>query len=83
MPVVAVVEGAKVAFYANEHPPAHFHVLFAEHRAVVYIASLTITAGGLPAAKLRKILAWAASRQDALRARFEAALAHERVEPIA
>jgi hypothetical protein len=46
------------------------------------MSSLTIRAGALPAAKRRKILAWAASSQDALRARFEAARAHERVEPI-
>ena len=30
MPIVAVVEGVKIAFYANEHPPAHFHALIAE-----------------------------------------------------
>ena len=60
MPVVAVVDGVKGAFYANEHPPAHFHVLYAEHRAVVEIASLTIVAGALPAAKRRTILAWTA-----------------------
>jgi uncharacterized protein DUF4160 len=81
-PVVAIVDGVKVAFCANEHPPAHFHASIAEHRAVIAIDSLTIVAGRLPAAKRAKVLAWAATRKDELRARFEAARAHERVEPI-
>jgi len=37
MPVVAIVDGVKIAFYANEHPPAHFHATIAEHRAVIDI----------------------------------------------
>ena len=39
MPIVAVVDGVKIAFYANERPPAHFHVMIAEHRAVFDIAA--------------------------------------------
>ena len=56
MPVVAVVDGVKIAFYANEHPPAHFHAMIAEHRAVFDIATLTITAGSLP-----RVEAWKGS----------------------
>ncbi|HWG06552.1 MAG TPA: DUF4160 domain-containing protein [Beijerinckiaceae bacterium] len=41
----------KIAFYANEHPPAHFHAIIAEHRAVVDISRATILEGSLPAAK--------------------------------
>src|SRR5690349_25179817 len=29
MPTVAVVDGVRIVFYANEHPPAHFHAVFA------------------------------------------------------
>jgi hypothetical protein len=82
MPVVAVVDGVKIVFYANEHPPAHFHAVIAERRAVVDIVSMKITAGSLPAAKRGKVLAWAANHKDALLERFAAALAHEKVEPI-
>jgi hypothetical protein len=82
MPVVAIVDGVKIAFYANEHPPAHFHATIAEHRAVIDIVGLTITAGSLPATKRGKVLAWAASRQGLLLERFAAAIAHEKVEPI-
>jgi hypothetical protein len=69
-------------FYANEHPPAHFHAKIAEFQAVVDIDSVTIVAGRLPPAQTRSVLAWAASRQDRLRQMFVAAMAHERVGPI-
>jgi hypothetical protein len=82
VPVVAIVDGVKIMFYANEHPPAHFHAKIAEFQAVVDIDRLTITAGRLPPAQLRSVLAWAASRQDRLRRTFAAAMAHEEVGPI-
>ncbi len=82
MPVVAIIDGVKISFYANEHPPAHFHATFAEHRAVIEIASLSIVAGSLPTAKRVKVLVWASARKLALLERFAAAIAHERVEPI-
>jgi hypothetical protein len=82
VPVVAIVDGVKIMFYANEHPPAHFHAKIAEFQAVVDIDSVTIVAGRLPPAQTRSVLAWAASRQDRLRQTFVSALAHERVGPI-
>jgi hypothetical protein len=82
MPTVAIVDGVRIVFYANEHPPAHFHAVIAEHRAVVDIVGLKILGGSLPAAKRVKVLSWAAPRRDALLERFAAAVAHEKVEPI-
>jgi hypothetical protein len=68
VPVVAIVDGVKIMFYANEHPPAHFHAKIAEFQAVVDIDSVTIVTGR--------------SRQDRLRLTFAAAMAHEKVGPI-
>jgi Domain of unknown function (DUF4160) len=82
MPIVAFIEGVKIVFYANEHPPAHFHALIAEHRAVVDIVRAKITAGSLPHAKRAAVLAWTAGHKAALLERFAAAVAHEKVEPI-
>jgi hypothetical protein len=59
MAIIAVVEGAKLYMYANDHPPPHFHILFAEHRAVIDLRTLKVTEGALPKAKLRAILKWA------------------------
>ena len=66
MPRLAVIDGAKLLMYSNDHPPPHFHVLFAEHRAVVDIETLALSRGELPKAKLRAILKWAAPRRAKL-----------------
>ncbi len=82
MPVVAVVEGVKIVFYTNKHPPAHFHALIAEHRAVVDVVGTKITAGSLPAAKRAKVLASTPARKGVLLCASPAALTHEKLEPI-
>lgn len=66
MTVLAKVEGVKLFMYGNDHPPAHFHALFAEYRAVINIETLTMTKGELPRPKLRAVLAWAAPRRAKL-----------------
>lgn len=66
MPDVAIVEGIKIQFYWDEHPPAHFHVEYAEYRAQVAIANLQIIKGGLPRAQYRKVVAWAKPRKNQL-----------------
>jgi hypothetical protein len=52
--------------YRNDHTPPHFHALVAENRAVIDIETLEVIAGHLPKHKLRGVLKWAASRQNAL-----------------
>jgi hypothetical protein len=52
--------------YWNDHAPPHFHALLAEHRAVIDIETLTVIEGYLPKHKLRGVLKWAESRQNAL-----------------
>jgi hypothetical protein len=42
MPTVAVIDGVKIQFYAAEHPPPHFHAVFAEYRASIGIADLRV-----------------------------------------
>jgi Domain of unknown function (DUF4160) len=82
MPIVALVDGVRIMFYANEHPPPHFHAQFAEHRAVIDIESLSMSDGYLPVVKRRRVLAWAATRTHLLHRAFAQATAHEKVEPI-
>jgi hypothetical protein len=67
VPTIAIVNGVRIVMYWNDHAPAHFHALLAEHRAVIEIDGLVV-GGYLPKHKLRSILKWAASRQDALHA---------------
>jgi hypothetical protein len=83
MPVVARVDGVHILFYANEHPPPHFHAKIGEYQAVIEIETLSVTEGFLPIAKRRIVLAWATTRKDALHDAFMRATSHGKVEPIA
>jgi len=66
MALIAIVDGTKLYMYGNDHPPPHFHVLFAEHRAVIDIKTLKLSRGDLPKSKLRAVVKWARPRRDKL-----------------
>ncbi len=66
MPLVATVDGIKILFYHDEHPPAHFHARYAEHEAMIEIGSLVVLEGRLPRPQLRKIRDWAGTREKDL-----------------
>jgi hypothetical protein len=82
VPTVAIVEGVKVQFYAQEHPPPHFHAVFAEYRAQIGIDSLQILNGRLPPAKLAAVISWATPRRAALLRAWDTTLAKRRPEKI-
>ncbi|WP_428031750.1 DUF4160 domain-containing protein [Ancylobacter sp.] len=82
MPVVALVDGVKIKFYANDHPPPHFHAEFAEHRAVIHIRTLRVAQGSLPEAKRRAVIEWAASRQAELINAYTSAIAKLPLRPM-
>lgn len=66
MPTVAIVEGVRIRFYPQEHPPPHFHAVIAEHRARIRIRPLGLLNGSLPPAKLSVVLSWAEPRTQTL-----------------
>jgi hypothetical protein len=82
MPIVAIIDGMKVQFFPNEHPPPHFHVEFAEYRALVRIDTISLWKGTLPRNKLRVVLDWARPRQAILLETWNAAIANERIGRI-
>ncbi len=66
MSIIGIVDAAKLYMYPNDHPPPHFHVLFAEYRAVIDIRTMKLSRGDLPKAKLRAIIKWARPRRAKL-----------------
>ena len=48
MPTIAVVEGVRIEIYFGDHPPPHLHATYAEHRAMISIATGDILEGSLP-----------------------------------
>jgi hypothetical protein len=66
MPVVAIVNGIKIEFYFDEHPPPHFHARYAEFLAQIDIGTLEIIRGSLPRPQMHTIQQWAIPRRQAL-----------------
>jgi len=66
VPVVAIVDGVKIEFYPDEHPPPHFHARSAEFVAQIEIRNCRVLRGSLPPAKLNRVLSWAARHQSGL-----------------
>lgn len=66
MPTVAVLDGIKIQFVYDDHPPPHFHATHAEFNAVILIEPLEMAEGQLPKGQMRKVTTWARTRQDEL-----------------
>ncbi len=58
-------------FAPSEHPPPHFHVYYAEHKAIVDIRICEISEGSLPKKQTKLVLAWAELHQEELMADWE------------
>jgi hypothetical protein len=71
VPTVAVVDGVKILFYAGDHPPAHFHAIFAEYEAKIAIEDLVVDRGRLPPGKLRAVLRLGVDPEGAVAVRLE------------
>jgi Domain of unknown function (DUF4160) len=72
MPVVAIINGIKIEFYFDEHPPPHFHARYGEFVAQIDVETLEIMKGSLPRPQMRTIQQWATSRRQALRQAWDA-----------
>jgi len=66
MALIAIVDGAKLYMYPNDHPPPHFHILIVGHHAVIDVRTLKLIKGEVPKAKLGGILKWARRRRPQL-----------------
>jgi hypothetical protein len=72
MPVVAIINGIKIEFYFDEHPPPHFHARYGEFVAQIDLETLEIIKGSLPRPQMRTIQQWATARRRALREAWDA-----------
>jgi hypothetical protein len=59
MPTIKIIDSIKIDLYAREHPPPHFHAIFAEYEELIVIRTLETYAGKIPAAQRKKVIAWA------------------------
>jgi hypothetical protein len=80
MPEISRFYGIIIRMYPGDHPPPHFHAVYAEHEAFVEIETGRVLYGSLPATALRLVQMWAAEHQNELRQHWASA---ERSEPLA
>lgn len=68
MPTIKRFANCKIAVYADDHIPPHFHIEGRGFRAVVEIETMAVRAGD--ARKAAEAMEWAASNRDLLRAEW-------------
>jgi hypothetical protein len=56
LPTLKIIDSIKIDVYAREHPPPHFHAIYAEHEELIEIKTLSTYAGGLPKSQRKKKL---------------------------
>ena len=64
MPTIAIIDGVKINIYSHEHPPPHFHAIYAEYEAMIRISDLEIEEGKLPSKTYKKVKKWAESSKE-------------------
>jgi len=87
MPTISMFYGIIIRMYyaPKEHPPAHFHVYYAEYKATVDIMSCEIIQGNLPKKQEKLVLAWAEIHQDELLADWQLVMNSEepfKIQPL-
>lgn len=66
MPVISRFLGILIMMYYQEHGIPHFHVKYAEHKAVFSIEELTLMEGYLPKRVTALVLEWAFEHRQQL-----------------
>lgn len=66
MPTLVRLGNVKIAIYARDHSPPHFHLLSPDYAATVSIRTLEITAGFVPRHMYEVARAWAVDHMDVL-----------------
>jgi hypothetical protein len=71
MPTIKVIDSVKIDLYSREHPPPHFHAIYADYEVLILIRNLEIYAGSLPKPQLNKVINWATDNQSMLMDNFK------------
>jgi hypothetical protein len=66
MPTLSTFYGIVIQMFWQDHPPPHFHTLYAEHEALIDIQTLDVIEGSLPRRALALVLEWARAHRAEL-----------------
>jgi len=85
MPTISRFYGILIQMYFGDHPPPHFHALYAEFEAVIDIRTFEIIGGELPLRAIALVLEWAQQHRDELMRDWELCVQNqmpERIRPL-
>lgn len=71
MPTIKIIDSVKVDLYSREHPPPHFHAVFADFEVLITIRDFKIYAGSMSKTQFDKVIDWAKLNQDILMDNFK------------
>jgi hypothetical protein len=71
VPTIKIIDSIKVDIYSREHPPPHFHAIYAEYEELIEIESLNTYAGKIPVKQRKKVIDWAFNNKIYLLSVFE------------
>jgi len=71
MPTVEKIDGTKIDVYPKEHPPPHFHAIYAEYEELIEIETLETYVGKIPSYKRKKVVTWAKENKEFLMDNFK------------
>lgn len=71
MPTIKIIDSIKIDIYSREHPPPHFHAIYAEYEELIIIESLDTYAGRLPKNQRDKVIDWAEDKKEFLLENFK------------
>ena len=66
MPTISMFYGLLIQMFWDDHAPPHFHVVYAEYKAIINIKTLEVISGKLPGRALALVLEWASAHREEL-----------------
>jgi hypothetical protein len=70
MPEISRFYGIIIRMFHPDHPPPHFHAIYAEDEALITIDPIAVYQGKLPPRALSLVIEWAALHQAELQANW-------------
>ena len=68
MPTIRRFANCKIAIYADDHMPPHFHIEGRGYRVIVVIETMAVRVGDI--SKAREAMAWARQNIDLIRSEW-------------
>jgi hypothetical protein len=77
MPEIARFYGIVIKLFFGDHPPPHFHAVYAEHVGLFNIETLEMIEGDLPKRAKKLVIEWATLNKSELKKMWESQEFHK------